>query len=408
MDNAESLHSNQHKLTDLKSFARSQNGDITQISTPKNLPIPALDILSKKFRIEPYREADFYIAEIQNVWPLFDRYFTDGNVLIHGGLNYNEYTINLPGVDPGGTGAGAEYFQGKRDIQELISSSPRPNDSHPHGFWIHGGSGPAFFGHWLWEHLTKFVLLDTLGRLHEAPCFVTNALPKRFLDWLELLFDKRPTISFVDPVKSPTLFQSVEIISTPIYRSRHGGDLCVAEDTLRRLRELGRQRAGATSIVDATPRNKPRALWIERNSPWRNLLNSAEIIDITRQYFDVDFIAMEKLTPKEQILAIQPYDLLIGPSGSSMPISVFASPHSVVLEFFNPRNTGRLAAKLFCDFFKIPHVRVDGTIVGNQNGPTHTDFDYVVDTAGYPQVIEAVSEYAKTNVRRRANHDFFS
>ncbi len=66
MSNVNTQHSNQYELTDLKYFARSQSGDITQISTPKNAPTPALDILSKKFRVEPYRGADFYVATIRD------------------------------------------------------------------------------------------------------------------------------------------------------------------------------------------------------------------------------------------------------------------------------------------------------------------------------------------------------
>jgi hypothetical protein len=394
------------RLVDLKAYALSSGGSVTQFSSPGNLPVAVFDILSQKYILEWYRTADLYSARINGVWPAFDRYLVDGSDFIQGGLTYNDYSLQLRGVDSGGIGIGQEYFQGMRPIAQLIAASPRPAQEYETGVWIHGGSGPAFFGHWLWEFLTKFVVLKMAGRLNSSHCILTTALPKRFLQWLDFLFDEPPRLSFVDPIGNPGVWDVVEVISTPIYRSRHDNRIAVARDVLQELRLLGRERACAVNLIDTPSGSRLRALWVERNSAWRNLLNTEEMIVELGKYYDIDRISFEGLSPAEQIRAIQSYDLLIGPSGSSMPISVFASPKTVVLEFFNPRNEGRLAAKLFCDVFGIPHVRVNGKIVGEQNGPTHTDFNYAVDPSEFAEVIRKVCIFQDGLRTLRARHDF--
>jgi hypothetical protein len=113
------------------------------------------------------------------------------------------------------------------------------------------------------------------------------------------------------------------------------------------------------------------------------------------------------MSPSQQVNAVRGVDLIFGPSGSSMPVVMFADSGTVVCEFFNPKNQGKWAAKVYCDLFGLPHVRVDGQIVGDNLGPTPSDANYVLDVARIRAVAAAISTHISNRGGvDRIKHDF--
>lgn len=394
------------RLTTLKDACRARGWPVTQLTEPGMFLFPTYNLLAGKFAFEVYRNADIHVARIGHARLVLDKYLQVGPTeVIHGGLTYNDYNIVDPLIDPFGMARGRKLVAGEDQLQ--ISELRLPQGDAPvidGAIWISGQTTPEpFFGHWLHENLSKIIALEKAG-IDEGLLLVRDTVPTRFLDWIPLISSGRWTTRKVSADAAP-VFENVVVPSAVNYRSRHGGALCLWAEGLHELRH--RARAVSASQRKARERGaRPRALFVRRDSPWRNLVNQDDIAKVFAKHFSVEEVRFEKLSPAEQVANVAGYDLIFGPSGSSMPVVMFADPGTVVCEFFNPTNEGKWAAKVYCDLFGLPHVRIDGVVIGENLGPTPSDANYTVVPEAVDAIAAQIANHVRHSVGSAEHHDF--
>ena len=395
------------KLVSLKDSSESHEVFPLRLTSPGRFFLPALDLLNRKISIETYRNSDIYVGYFSSARLVLGKYLLLPNSrLVHGGLTYNDYTIVDSEIDRFGFGRGQKLVSGedalKHDELRIPAADP---PSFSGGIWINGQTTPEpFFGHWLHENLSKIFALEDAG-VRSGTLWMRSSVPTRFFDWIPFVSNGSWSIQKIDTDAAPVLNDFL-VPSAVNYRSRFGGELCVWAEGMWRLRNRARSAADAPVSSDSAS-NKPVALFVSRNSPWRNLTNIDAVLDVFSEFFDLREARFEGMTPSQQVTAVRGVDIIFGPSGSSMPVVMFADSGTVVCEFFNPKNQGKWAAKVYCDLFGLPHVRVDGQIVSDNLGPTPADANYVVDIVRVKEVAQAIRDHIdRRNVDALRLHDF--
>jgi hypothetical protein len=390
----------------LKEISNREGWPCTQITEPGTFLIPTYNLISGKYGIEAYRNSDIYVTTISHARLVLNKYLlVSEDEVVHGGLTYNDYNVVDEVIDPFGLDRGRRLISdnGLLDSTELRMSSDPP-EVFGDAIWINGQTTPEpFFGHWLHENLAKVIAVERAGISH-GTILIRDSVPRRFLDWIGLISKGNWTYKRIDAAKCP-VFENIVIPTAVNYRSRFGGALCVWAEGMNELRH----RARLKSLPPEKPsrvRHRPRALFIRRTSPWRNLINQDEIKSVFAKYFDVEEVQFEAMPPDAQVSAVRGFDLIFGPSGSSMPVVMFADSGTVVCEFFNPRNEGKWAAKVYCDLYGLPHVRVNGSAVGENLGPTPADSNYYVPRTEADKVASKIIHHIGRSMAQTNIHDF--
>lgn len=328
-----------------------------------------------KLHVESYDNSDIYLSKISRAKIVLGKYLLcESGDLIHEGLTYSNNTIIDPIIDPLGNGRGQEIINGRSFLRHEDLRVCSRSEEFEGVALINGFTTPTpYFGHWLYEHLPKIFLLVCVG-LHGCPLLIKSTLPKRFLRWAEDIFDIKFSYVFFGAEGSPIIRDSF-VPSVPSYRGRNGR-LHVWVDGLSGIRSLGRVRARYSLDVHLSRRH--RVLFIYRSSLWRNLVNQDALLGTLRNRFDVDVLVPEELGPLEQIRAVMGYNIIVGVSGSSMPLTLFADEGCSVLEIFSPMNEGKWAAKVYCDLFGMRHIRFNGHVVDSSRGPSPSDANFII------------------------------
>ena len=395
-------------LVSLKESSEAVDGFPRQLTSSGRFFLPAINILDQKISVEVYRNSDIHVGYLPKARLILGKYFLlPGARLVHGGLTYNDYTIVDPVIDQFGFARGQRIVRGEdvlRESELRLPEADAPRFSG--GIWINGQTTPEpFFGHWLHENLSKVIALERIG-IYSGVLWMRASVPTRYFDWIPLISKGTWTVQKIDSDPAPIL-EDLTVPSAVNYRSRFNGELCVWAEGLWTLRNRARQAAGDPQRSKVGSGRKPIALFVSRKSPWRNLTNIDDVLEVFSQLFDVREVQFESMSPSQQVNAVRGVDLIFGPSGSSMPVVMFADSGTVVCEFFNPKNQGKWAAKVYCDLFGLPHVRVDGQIVGDNLGPTPSDANYVVDVARIRAVAAAISTHISNRGGvDRIKHDF--
>jgi len=397
----------QIEIIDLKKAIHLDGNTLSQISRPGTVILPYYDLLKEHVGISKYRNSDIYGGQINDVTLVLNKYFfrNQDQKLIHGGLTYNDNTIVDENIDPFGFNRGRQLISGKDHLgyDELrIGKTVKIND--PSAIWIGGQTTPEpFFGHWLHEHLAKFLILEKMGILN-GTIYLNATLPKRYLDWIPLLSKGNWQFKFVEKDSNLT-FSKILIPSTVNYRSRYNYQITM---WLHGLIELRRRLVKNTKMydIDNSKSELPKALYVKRNSKWRNITNEIDVINCLKNFFQIDIISFENFLPIEQIEIIRKYKYIFGASGSAMPITMFAIPNSTVIEFFNPLNEGKWASKIYCDIFGIKHIRIDGVTKDELLGPTPADRDFEIDLSKLIQILTNISLIEILKSDQMDSHDF--
>jgi hypothetical protein len=393
-------------LTSLKDAARLRGRLLCQITLPGNFVFASRGVADGKVTAQIYRNSDIHVVRLDEVRLVLNKYLLiGGDQMVHGGLTYNDYTIVDPAIDPYGFSRGPRLVRGDEFLTaEELRVPDDGNMEFSDGIWINGQTTPEpFFGHWLHENLAKIIALEDAG-IHSGRLWIRKSVPSRFLDWIPLVSSGNWVTEKIDTEAAP-LLKNVIIPSAVNYRSRHGGALCAWVDGLSRLR--GRARAAVRDRTrNRVSGGKPIALYVARNSKWRNLINADDVRAVFDRVFELREVRFESMSPTEQVEAVTGVDVIFGPSGSSMPVVMFADPGTVVCEFFNPKNEGKWAAKVFCDLFGLPHVRIDGLPEGENLGPTPADSNYTVDIKLVEAQVAAIHRYLCDRFATRDRHDF--
>ena len=393
-------------LTSLKDAARSGGAILRQITHPGTFVFASRDLQDGKVSAQIYRNSDIHVVRLDEAQLVLHKYLLlDRAQMVHGGLTYNDYTIVDPVIDPYGFSRGPRLVRG----DEFLSAAELRVPEHGHtelsdGIWINGQTTPEpFFGHWLHENLAKIIALEDAG-IHSGRLWIRKSVPSRFLDWISLVSKGDWVTEKIDTDVAPKL-RNVIIPSAVNYRSRYGGALCAWVDGLTRLRERARAAVGDFTRSRSGNR-RPVALYVARSSQWRNLVNAEAVREIFGRFFELREVRFEAMSPEEQVKAVTGVDVIFGPSGSSMPVVMFADVGTVVCEFFNPKNEGKWAAKVFCDVFGLPHVRIDGVPHGENLGPTPADSNYTVDLGLVEVKAAAIYRFVSDRFATRDRHDF--
>jgi len=380
------------EIIDLKKAIRLDKNNLSQISQPGAILLPFYDMLNEQFGISKYRNSDIYGGQVNDVTLVLNKYFfrNKDQKLIHGGLTYNDNTIVDDIIDQFGFDRGRAVISGLNSLNyEELRIGETIDIADPEAIWIGGQTTPEpFFGHWLHEHLAKFIILEKMG-VYKGTIYLNATLPRRYLDWIPLISKGNWQFRFVEKNLNIN-FSKILIPAAVNYRSRYNYQITM---WLHGLIELRKRLIGKIQRIESEPlkSDNPKALFIQRNSKWRNISNEKNVIDCLNAFFQLDIVSFENFSPQEQVEIVRQYKLIFGASGSAMPITMFAVPNSTVIEFFNPLNEGKWASKIYCDIFGINHIRIEGISQNELLGPTPADRNFEIDISNLIQILTNLS-----------------
>ncbi len=205
-----------------------------------------------------------------------------------------------------------------------------------------GGVSTKVFGHWIYEHLPKIKLIDSIPEYKKYPIFVDDAMPKSHHEALALLTDNQREVVVVAKGTSIT-FEKLVVASTftcfPFAtKSNNVGLGSFSLDALTFLRQKALSALGLSS--DARPANHlGRRIYLARKVEGRKLTNSAEIQDYLSTY-NFEVIYPEDFSFLEQIKIFNESECVLGPCGSAFFNLIFCKKNTKVAAFVFDHNNG--------------------------------------------------------------------
>ena len=193
---------------------------------------------------------------------------------------------------------------------------------------VHIG-GSQNFGHFVFESLLKLAVLHWCPRIQALPIAVHDALPARFLEFLDILgfsADRRIRI----PFDRPSRFKHAWVVPHPMRTKTSHSDFGVLPEALHALRLAC---AGLQRLASL----QRSRLYLDRSDArWRRLANETEILPILGQ-FGVTGVEMSALPARDQISLVSSAEIIVLQLGAGGAITAFAPPDCVVIEL-SPRH----------------------------------------------------------------------
>jgi tetratricopeptide (TPR) repeat protein len=205
-----------------------------------------------------------------------------------------------------------------------------------------GGVSTKVFGHWIYEHLPKIKLIDSIPEYKHYPIFVDDAMPKSHLEALALFADNQREIVVIAKGTSIT-FEKLVVASTftcfPFAtKSNNVGLGSFSLDALTFLRQRALSALSLSS--DVRPDNhRGRRIYLARKVEGRKLVNSAEIQDYLSQY-NIEIVYPEDFSFFEQIKIFNESECVFGPHGSAFANIIFCRKNTKVANFVFDHNNG--------------------------------------------------------------------
>lgn len=200
------------------------------------------------------------------------------------------------------------------------------------------GASTSVFGHWMFEHLPKIKLFDTLPEYNHYPVYVDATMPRGHFQALELLTQGNRKII---PINSDASLQFEKLLVAPTFTyfpfasklgtpaNIHTG-LTPLEGALF-LRDKFLSILGLSA--DPVPEGrKGRRIFIGRKHKGRKLVNQGEIMEyLSAHNFEV--VYPEDLSFAQQVKIFNESEYIVGPNGSAFSNVIFCKRGAKVVTF---------------------------------------------------------------------------
>ncbi|MBM3515388.1 MAG: glycosyltransferase family 61 protein [Alphaproteobacteria bacterium] len=257
--------------------------------------------------------------------------------------------------------------------------------------------GKINFGHFMIEALARVSTLSWAPSLQTLPIAVYEDLPRNHVEFLELLgytADRRIAVSR----QGPASFTRVWLLSAPICRTSVTAFPYIWPSSIWGLR------AAMAYLAPGDVKHQKRLFIPRRGARWRRLVNESSV-QVTLSKFGFESVDLATDGAEDQIRRVAAAEMIVVSQGAAGAITVFSSPHCVVIELMPPRFAATLGPTAFSAVLNQPYHRIVGRVatadeaaaVGlppNQSTQT-IDRDYVIDLAELETALMAADTYLK-------------
>lgn len=222
-------------------------------------------------------------------------------------------------------------------IENLIlykkCSTKRRSITIEEGIYIGGRVTENYF-HWLIEYLPKLFNIEILNYSTSIPILIKRNLPIQFYEALNLICPKRH-IQYIDPDEENIYVKKIYI---PSFHTFHPDDF---ESPYWKGSVLSHQhlhfvRSKVLNCIKNDDSIRPKRIYLSRSNT-RGIINYHEIERILIE-FNIQIIAPEKLSFRDQVLLFYNAELIVSPAGAALSNLIFARPGTNVICFIAERN----------------------------------------------------------------------
>jgi hypothetical protein len=216
--------------------------------------------------------------------------------------------------------------------------------------------GSMNFGHFVFENLSRLAVLEQIDELHSLKLAVYHDLPSRFFEFLELAGYGAERVIRIPRVRNIG-FENLWAPSCPFYRDVQSvPHVWPAAFHFLRWKICSKLRADRTA-------GRPRLYLSRQGALQKRVVNEGEVVSyLLKEGFDV--FEFSDLSAKEQLALIANAEMIVGPIGAAMAVTVFAPEDCAVIELHPEAPIGGLYNSISqAHWLGQPYQRVQGTRV---------------------------------------------
>lgn len=360
-----------------KDYCQDRGFPFFEFATPRPLTLLERDVYGDEARLD-CGTAHAFIGYAENARVFGPGFILTGDnrCLLHG-LSHANYPQGLETLLKG-------YLVRKIEssvIELELPDGPSFNDGEMVLLW-----GNANFGHWIFTHLHRLVLLTYRPELRDRKVVVLDEMPERYFPWLTRLgIGKERVVRAKDGSGIARLW----VPSVLNYRG-HYDDMNVYTypEALHWFRE---QILSGQDPLAASGKERERIYVSRGKAKWRRTLNEEELVARLEQ-LDVRRIFMEEMSIDEQIDVISRAELIVLPTGGASPITMLAPRDATIIEICVPGFSGIFGSRIWAQMLGQRLSRVDvAPIELDSTSSLHTtiDRDGVVPVDEVVELVEA-------------------
>jgi hypothetical protein len=342
-----------------------------------------INALTGQFVPIPMADAHIYCGRIRNVMLFKRKYFlTSDHALLAEGLTHSDYFINWTGFDESGLGPASKIVSNNLAID--ISEAPQPVEIAEPVIFIGGDTiVEPNWAHWFFEHLLKLHVLEICGVHLDLPVIVSNRLPRRFLEWGDILIGKPIHWRPLD-LDQPLRFREAFVASCPAYRDKARHPHIWAHG-------FGYLRQRMSSLL---PEVEPThcTFFSRQSSKYRRAENEGELYEIAREVLGARLASLGTLSVLSQVQSIRGTHTAIFFGGADGPMSLFLPQDATTIEITAPGHGAFYTCLAFLALKNMRYSRIEAkTFVGEAQGAHPLNRDYLVDKKIYRQRLNTVN-----------------
>ena len=336
------------KLALVKNYCQTLGLPFEEYTKPERFELLCKIIGSKKPTVSFYGMAHAYLAMVKEV-TVFDHgnILTEDDYLFVHGLHYSNYSDSIE-----------RFLEGNELEKEGSTITLKIEQS---SFTIEEECvfviGSPNFGHWLFETLTRFALLEKNPRLYQLKFLISTEVPKRYLEFLYLLGIKQDQIVELPPLASVQV-KNLWIPSAVCYRG-HYDDVVyyLWPEAISYLRnKLLNEPLGSCQTL----LKKPTRLFIRREyTQWRSIPNQEQATTMLANY-GFQSIVMEDYSIRQQLDIISNAEIIVIVGGGGSPMTMFSARNACVIEVVPPDIGGMWGTRIWAELLNQYWCRICG------------------------------------------------
>jgi hypothetical protein len=342
-----------------------------------------VNALTGQFVPIPMADAHIYCGRVQDVTLFKRKYFlTSDHALLAEGLTHSDYFINWTGFDESGLGPASKIVSNNLSLD--IGEQAQPVEVAEPVVFIGGDTiVEPNWAHWFFEHLLKLRVLEICGIELDLPVIVSHRLPRRFLEWGDLLIGKPIHWRPLD-LDQPLQFREAFVASCPAYRDKARRPH-IWKQGFEHLRQRMRSLLPEVEPTHCT-------FFSRQSSKYRRAENEGELFEIAMEVLNARIASLGTLSVLDQLQSIRETHTALFFGGADGPMSLFLPPDATTIEITAPGHGAFYTCLAFLALTNTRYTRIEAdTFVGEAQGAHPLNRDYIVDKTIYRRALESAS-----------------
>ena len=373
-----------YKQESLLGYLRRTNGATNVLCTSREIPDTGVfNFISNQFTAIPLFDANIYTGVVRNVKLFKRKYFlTSDSRILAEGMTHSDYFINWPGFDESGLGQGSLLVASNAVLD--IPEDPAERLIEESVIFIGGDTiVEPNWAHWFFEHLLKLRAMELSGIDLKRPIVVSHRLPKRFLDWGDLLVGRKLNWLSLD-LDERLLFREAWASSCPAYKDKDRNPHIWKDGFIHLRNHLG--------VNDQKTGRAKTTFFSRQSSRFRRAINEEDLFAIASSLLSAKKVSLGGLSVDQQLAVARQTSTAIFFGGADGPMSLFMPDNSRVLEVTAPQHGAFFTCVAFLALIRGNYIRlVSERFVGDYQGAHPLNRDYTVNRGAFFDIVREIA-----------------